>query len=70
MTILNFRSQLSEVFGGFGGAYSAPTASPPSAPTPSAYLLSSHRGYAGHTVELSRHRDGRLLVSYKKVLLL
>jgi len=32
--------------------------------------LSSKRGYAGHSVELSHHLDGRLLVSYRKVLLL
>jgi transposase len=32
--------------------------------------LPSKRGYAGHTVELSHRLDGRLLVSYKKVLLL
>jgi transposase len=32
--------------------------------------LPSQRGYAGHTVELSHRLDGRLLVSYRKVLLL
>src|SRR6202047_4287580 len=32
--------------------------------------LSSKRGYAGDTVELSHRLDGRLLVSYRKVLLL
>jgi len=32
--------------------------------------LSSKRGYAGHTVELSHRLDGQLLVSYQKVLLL
>jgi len=32
--------------------------------------LSSKRGYAGHTVELSHRLDGRLLVSYRKILLL
>jgi len=32
--------------------------------------LSSQRGYAGDTVELSHRLDGRLLVSYQKVLLL
>jgi transposase len=32
--------------------------------------LPAKRGYAGDTVELSHHLDGRLLVSYKKVLLL
>ena len=32
--------------------------------------LSSKRGYAGHTVDLSHHLDGRLLVSYRKILLL
>jgi transposase len=32
--------------------------------------LPSKRGYAGDTVELSHRLDGRLLVSYKKVLLL
>ena len=32
--------------------------------------LSSKRGYAGDIVELSHHLDGRLLVSYRKVLLL
>jgi transposase len=32
--------------------------------------LSSKRGYAGHTVELSHHLNGLLLVSYRKLLLL
>src|ERR1700680_2487203 len=32
--------------------------------------LPSKRGYAGHTVELSHRLDGRLLVSYRNVLLL
>jgi hypothetical protein len=32
--------------------------------------LSSKRGYAGNTVELSHRLDGRLLVSYKELLLL
>ena len=32
--------------------------------------LTSKRGYAGDRVELSHHLDGRLLVSYQKVLLL
>jgi transposase len=32
--------------------------------------LPSKRGYAGHTVDLSHHLDGRLLVSYRKLLLL
>ena len=32
--------------------------------------LSSQSGYAGDTVELSHRLDGRLLVSYRKVLLL
>jgi hypothetical protein len=32
--------------------------------------LPSLRGYAGHSVELSHRLDGRLLVSYRKVLLL
>jgi transposase len=32
--------------------------------------LTSKRGYAGDTVELSHHLDGRLLVSHRKVLLL
>jgi hypothetical protein len=32
--------------------------------------LSSKRGYAGDTVELSHHLDGMLLVSHRKILLL
>jgi transposase len=32
--------------------------------------LSSKRGYAGHTVDLSHRLDGQLLVSYQKLLLL
>jgi len=32
--------------------------------------LSSKRGYAGNTVDLSHRLDGRLLVSYRKILLL
>jgi transposase len=32
--------------------------------------LPSKRGYAGHTVDLSHHLDGLLLVSYRKLLLL
>jgi len=32
--------------------------------------MPSKRGYAGNTVDLSHHLDGRLLVSYRKRLLL